>query len=250
MLINTGTDSFTGGMNQAGKDFKSFTLDAGAGDPNGVIGSASDPLRFDCNQTNTGVVTLAGRMLRAAMGAGNGGTWNRLEFYPANGEFQLFLGTISTMNDLWVDGGRLEAGEATVLPASNAVKIFSGDHIIRQHASNVPTIEVYGGRLLLQRDFTTLRIYGDAQVVIDLPAGVTGGNIEMRASPRGRLVHLAGDLGTLDLAGGSYDKSQLYRSSSTGDATYWPGCVEFVTRGVAKVTHANRYERLRGPRRG
>ena len=249
LRIDSGADDFTSGTNRDGDDFLSVHFERSFGSPSQVSGTSTDPLRFDCNQTGTGTVRLAHNGAEVNIRGGAGGTHNDVEILPGNPSMRVNYGQ-TTINKLLIEGGNVVVGADCVMPASNDTVIFGGSHRILAHTggTNVPTIHVYGGQVLLQRDFTALHIYNNAIVTLDLAAGVTGGNIFLRAMPgSGSLVHIKGDVATVHGFSGVYNRSRLSRAAAGTALNRYPLLTEIVERGPARVTFTNTYTFGSGP---
>jgi hypothetical protein len=235
-----GTDSFNTGVNQAAVNLSSLLFDAGYGDLSTTIGAAGSPLRYDVNGTGAKLMRFAGSCAAMYMQGGTTGTIGTLEWFPRGGAGRLLISG-ATITNL-----TLQSGASTVNDdvAVTTMVVEGGDHVLRTHASNTPAITVTGGRQRIERDFSTLTLSGTAEVVLALPAGVTGGNVTQHG---GRLVHEVGDVGTVTVFAGEYDRSRLQRAASAGALTLYSQAIERREKGVARVSFSGRTEVGRGP---
>ena len=237
-----GTDSFATGLNQAGVNLSSLLFDAGYGDLSTTVGAAGSPLRYDVNGTGAKLMRFAGSCAAFFFQGGTTGNVGQLEWFPSGGAGRLLISgsTITTLV--------LQTGSATINDdvAVTTLVVEGGDHLLRTHASNTPAITATGGRLRIERDWTTLEISGGAVVTIALAAGVTGGTINNRG---GTLVWESGDAGAVSVFAGELDQSRLARASACGTLTLYGQAVERRAKGVARLTPggSGRVEIGRGP---
>jgi hypothetical protein len=238
LIVNRGADSFTSGLDQSAKDFKSVTFErtyTGAS-----IGAAGSPLKFDCDQSGSGVVRVLCPSQLVHLAGGTTAVHASTVIAPGNAMTRVRISSV-TQTSLLIEGGQVEIADSVTMPASNAVRIFGGKHSIAKHAggSNTPTIFVYSGTVVLQRDFTALYIFGDATVYLDLAEGETGGDVYLRGHPQAaRLIHVSGNLGTLYGECGVYDKSRLTRAATCSATHQYAGCTEIASpTRTADVNH-------------
>lgn len=245
VFVMDGIDHYTSGLDHVGKDFASMTFGPNYGNASTVIGDTGAPLKFDASG-GSAKVKFAGQCSLFALSAGTGGTINQIEFYPQNPSARLKL-VSNTANPVLIgDSGQIEVGESFAFTTG---RFHGGDHIIRAHASNVPT-NIYAAncRLLLERDWATLYVLGDADITIKLPTGTTGGNINLWAGAKGVLRILAGDGGTLEGVSGEIDLGKLSRAAAWTAFNLYSGSKKRTKQGGPVVTTTEN-EFGRGPKR-
>lgn len=251
LYFTSGKESYTAGLNLAAVDAQSINFGPEWGDDASVIGDGSSPLQIDLDRTgaSTGLY-FNGRCREANFAAGSTGTWTKATIAPINPTARINLSAASSGGTLVIESGLVTIGE-TFRPST--IRVYGGTVIIRAHSSNTPAIEVYGGRVICYRDWSSVTVYGGRFEYDLAPEGstaYTGGTITL-VGPTAEVLPLSGTCGTCIFRAGRINKSQARKAltlGSGGSTTYGPGATEIPARSGVTVTDTSRTNEGTGPK--
>lgn len=251
LKVTSGKDSFTSNTNLSAVDAQSLTFGPDHGDDATVIGTASAPLRIDLDRTGASDgLYMSNRFREANLAGGTGGVWTKAVIAPINPSARVNLGAVA-ITTLIIENGIVDV---TSDCTCTTIRVYGGDVTIRVHGSNVPTIENYGGRVRLFRDWTALTCTGgdtEWDVAPETGTAYTGGTVTLTGSGA-RVAPVSGSCGTCVFRAGTVDKSKARKEltlGSGGSTLYGPGCTEVLPRKGITVTDNSRSEEGTGPRK-
>lgn len=233
LRIGEGADGFDTNTSQPSIDLKSIWFDKRFGDPSTRIGITGGPLTFDVNQTGTGVFKFQGRCAELGYAFGAGAACATMEWSPQNDTAKLLAGGTGTFTELLLQRGQSTIGSGAAITTG---VIEGGYHVIAAHASNTPALTVSGGVLVLRRDWSSLKVCGTGQVIVELDAGVTGGTIEIAGDPNACGVMIRqGDTGAITGISGVLDETELQRAATVANATFYSRLTRLRRNGAAEI---------------